>query len=136
MEGGGGTILLARSGVPAPERVPDAPLEDAAPTDGGGGITAAFSEVRRDVPAAPVIESDPLTEGGGGTMLAPSEVWRELPEDGLEVEGGGGMTLVASMAVLPLRELPDALAEGGGGMTSCVPKILPITLLIKEGLPA
>jgi hypothetical protein len=63
----------------------------------------------------------------------------EIPEP--VAEGGGGMTLVASVPPDPpvaLRPPPEALPEktlGGGGTTSCVPKIFPMTLLTNDVLP-
>lgn len=137
-EGGGGTMLLARPLLTptAPDRAPAAPLEDVAPTAGGGGITASLSAARREVPVVASLESDPFTDGGGGTILAASAVRRDTAEDAADADGGGGMTLAANVAAPPLRELPDAVVEGGGGTTSCVPKSFPITLLTNDVLPA
>lgn len=155
IEGGGGTMLLARS-VPLPEApevcvpepwavlVPDAPIE------GGGGMTvdALSEEPERAVEERPPDVPLPLaeTDGGGGITLEPDA---ERPEgeppkaDGaVPTEGGGGITFALSDVPSPpeeLRELPagdEVETLGGGGTTSWVPKSFPMMLLTKDPLAA
>lgn len=117
-------------------------------TDGGGATTLppGACGATREIPAALVSAA----EGGGGTILA-ARVLAEprLPEETFggggttfdvsvplperfeaETLGGGGTTFVPS--ALPEARFPE-VTLGGGGTTSCVPKILPMILLMKEG---
>jgi hypothetical protein len=95
------------------------------PTDGGGGMTFAASELPappeelREVPATAVFET---LGGGGTTSCAP----KSLPTMLLRMDplaacvGGGGMTLGAEERVPPLsrrRKSRGESAEGGGAMT-------------------
>jgi hypothetical protein len=100
-----------------------------------------------DPESLPEAEVEPPIEGGGGTTLAASEpfvaperarpVPEVLPEETL---GGGGTMLLANEPPLlagVVRAVVEAFDEetvGGGGTTSCVPKILPITLLMNDPL--
>jgi hypothetical protein len=57
-----------------------------------------------------------------------------FPAAAESIDGAGGTTLLASDGAPPVVAGFE-FTKGGGGTTSCVPKILPIMLLISEPLP-
>jgi hypothetical protein len=131
-EGGGGITLTADWPRPEAEppdrdpsdRGPSDPVDEEFPTEGGGGITFAFS----DVPWPPLtVREEPAddeaeTFGGGGTT---SWVPNSFPMMLLTMDplaacvGGGGTTAGAAERIAPLsrRRLGERSADGGGATT-------------------
>jgi hypothetical protein len=99
------------------------PVDCAGLIAGGGGTTAAAG-ARGAVREIPL----PVADGAGGTTCGAS-VEPEL-RFGEPTLGGGGTTLLASSR--DDVRVPE-VTLGGGGTTFCVPKILPMMLLMNDG---